>query len=141
MKGVSTVIVVILLVLLTVGAVSLFFFWGVAFQSDVSGESGLQIEKYSDETGMLLNIESISQCKVFVRNRGTTTVPAGTVNILVDGRSVSFDSTLEEIRPDQQATFTITQNISCQKEMCVLRIVSAGEQSARVEAVDLQCPA
>lgn len=140
MKGITAVIVIILLMLLVVVTSGMFYYWSGRLQSDASNKGMEEMEHYATETGRRLNIESVSDCKVYVRNVGTEIIPANTINLLVDSRSVTFSSNVERIGLGDSATLTITQSFSCEKEECYVKTVSATEQLIKVDASQLQCP-
>lgn len=139
MKGITPVVTVILLILLVVGAAGAFFYWSGAFQSDVSNKGQKQMDHYSTEAGKQLNIEAVSNCSIYVRNVGVEDVKSETINLVIDGRSVLFNSSSKTIGESELATLSINQNFSCARDKCPVKIVAAVEQIVNVDSAELQC--
>ena len=105
MKGVSTVIVVILLLLISIAIVGYTFgffqrFFGTATSSGTQQLIGLQ-----HTTGQAVRIEVVSGNNVTIRNIGSVQLTNSTLGVFVDGTAVTWASgTVATIPPNAIAT-------------------------------------
>lgn len=139
MKGLSDIVAIILLVLLAVGAAGMFFLWEGSFRGGLGDQTGREIEGYAERTGMRLNIETVSQCNIYVRNQGTEKIPVSSINLNIDGRPVQFETANETIELGEMAQLSIISEFICESKECTVRVIVSDTQSIAVPAAELQC--
>jgi len=85
MKGITPIIAVILLLLITVSMVGFAFVWFNRMMITATNQTGSQIESQTQQVGKTIRIDSISAGAVSVRNTGSITIQTSEVSVYVAG--------------------------------------------------------
>lgn len=105
-KAITPIVSVILLVLMTVGASALAFFWVSNVQTSVQESAGTAIDEAPGASCSRLNIISAKGDELVVSNVGCDTIES--VNVLINGELTSYD--LENpIGPGEAGLITFTE--------------------------------
>ena len=93
MKGITPVIAIILLLLITISITGFAFVWFSRMTSDVGEEMGTMANETITSVNQRVNIEAISVANsiVTVRNTGGATIPYSRVSVYADEVPVTCD--------------------------------------------------
>ncbi len=125
-KCVTPIIAIVLLSLMTVGAVGVAFFWVSNVQSSISEQAGSSVGSSPGSDCSRLNIVSVRGNKVSVSNVGCDTVE--NVSVVVDGVLTEYEVSLG---PGQATTINLVESMSSGEEHCVTVTLPSGVRSTQ----------
>ncbi len=123
-KCVTPIIAIVLLSLMTVGAVGVAFFWMSNVQSSVSEQAGSAVGSSPGSDCSRLNIVSVRGDSVAVSNVGCDTVE--NVSVVVDGVLTEYEVSLG---PGEATTISFTESMTVDSEHCVSVVLPSGVRS------------
>jgi flagellin-like protein len=90
MKGVSAIIAIVLLLVITISMAGFFYLWmqGSLFTTQASGTQ--QLEKTQESMSSCIKLESSSGSKIYVRNCGVGEIKNTSLSIYVDNTPVKY---------------------------------------------------
>lgn len=109
MKGVSTVIVVIIFLMIAVALSGLTYMFFTGMLSTVSSSSEQEVGKATTAGQASLMIESFTGNNIYVRNLGTASL--SNINVYVGDVPVPFSIDQQTIPPGSVATITLNGNV------------------------------
>jgi len=126
MKGVSTIIAVILLLMITVALMSMFWAFSSGLFGSVTSGANAQTDASIKRAGSELTIinaknSSLTNIDVAIRNSGTQNLDLNTLVAFVDGNTAS-DNATSNIPPGNVSSFNVTSPFSMSKCNHVLRL-------------------
>jgi flagellin-like protein len=136
MKGITPVIAVILLLLITIAMVGFAFVFFTRIANTAANATQQQLGSELDRQGKTINIENIdaSTSTVTLRNIGTRTILASDIKIYTNGASNNSYS-CSSISPGSTADCTRTANGAIE-DVCpastTFRVVAPGNEDSRV---------
>ena len=93
MKGITPVIAIILLLLITISMVGFAFVWFQRVAQTATSASDTQLQTQLNQQGETLKIEGALSNNVTLRNTGTIALPVNSVIVFVNGSSSLGNST------------------------------------------------
>lgn len=126
MKGVSTIIAVILLLMITVALISLFWVFSTGLFSSITSNVGKQTDASITKAGSEFTIinaknTSLTQISVTIRNSGTQNLDADTLVAFVDDNATA-ETASGTVAPGSTLVFTVTTPYSMSTCSHVLRL-------------------
>ncbi len=126
MKGVSTIIAVILLLMITVALMSLFWGFSTGMFGSITAGVGRQTDMAITRAGTAFTIinarnTSLTSIDVTIRNDGTQNMDLGTLVAFVDDNKAS-ETASATLFPGGSANFTVVSPVSMSKCNHVLRL-------------------
>jgi hypothetical protein len=107
MQGISSIIALILIIIIVVAMVSLFWLFSSSMFSSVT-QTGTTVVSHVTETMLYcMNIDSIYQNKIYLRNCGQGSITNDSLNIYIDNAPFSFNMTPSSINQAETATITM----------------------------------
>jgi flagellin-like protein len=85
MKGITPVIAIVLLLLITVAMVGFAFVWFQSTWTDLSASTGEAITSQSEAMMKTVRIDAVSSTSISVRNMGSKDIAAGELAVYVNG--------------------------------------------------------
>ncbi|MFA4819879.1 MAG: archaellin/type IV pilin N-terminal domain-containing protein [Candidatus Aenigmatarchaeota archaeon] len=117
MKGITPVIAIILLLLITISMVGFAFVWFQRVATTATTATDVQLQSQLNKQGQTISIEgaycSAGGCatkEIYMRNSGTVAIPIGAVAIFVNGSSAGSGCPATSVTAG--ATFTCTATIA-----------------------------
>lgn len=101
-KGITPVIAVVLLLMITIAMVGFAYVWFTRLMSTTTGAVSNQSEQQIAQMGQTIRIDNAKSTQILLRNSGTQTIPAGQVSVL----GITGTCTVPELGPG--ATHTCT---------------------------------
>jgi len=138
MKGISAIIVVILLLLISVSLASVVYLWFSSIITDVTGESTTNIRSttnYMNTRMSIINAKntSLTEISVTVRNSGTEKIDLDNLIAFIDDVEESSNTASGILDVGKTSTFTVTSANSMSTCEHVLRIsIASGSESSRM---------
>ena len=118
-KGITPIIAIVLLLMMTVAAFGLTFVWVQETQSEIQESISQDITDITDKNSATFNIESIynttaGKIEIILRNTGRYTFKdLGAFSIYVDGQfKTTYTNDITEFEPQSIGTLTSTDNWS-----------------------------
>ncbi len=105
MRGVSEVIAIILILMITISLAGLAYMFMSTTMADVTSSAGSTVDTTTSSMMTSFTIESIDVAKVYVRNTGQNTLTS--LSVYVNDELAGFSTTPETIAPGQVGTITI----------------------------------
>ncbi|MBN1923731.1 MAG: hypothetical protein JW791_03135 [Nanoarchaeota archaeon] len=135
-KAISPVISVILLIVMTIGAAALAFFWITSVQSNIQETVGGNVEGSAGRDCSRLNLISIRGDGAIVQNVGCDTISS--VNFFINGVLTSYD--LEQpLAPGQAATINYLKQ-TAGEDLTVMVVLDNGVKSSLLSPADYNTP-
>jgi hypothetical protein len=139
MRGLTPVIAIILILVLAVFAVGGFSLYYRAFVRDTDDTSREAQSELFKQTGAQLEIESVEDSKIYVRNVGTTEQEIAKIGIFIDGRPLLVSTDSEKLRPNEWAEFQILEPANCNKDYCTLQISGIDTSKRPIDSEKFNC--
>lgn len=92
MKGITPVIAIILLLLITISMVGFAFVWFQRVAQTATGASDTQLQSQLNQAAQTARIESASGATVAMRNTGSQSIPVSSVAVFVNGTATTSGS-------------------------------------------------
>jgi flagellin-like protein len=89
MKGITPVIAIILLLLITISMVGFAFIWFNRMMTTTTNETTRQTEEQLSQMGQKVSIDSTTASNIYVRNIGSVSIPVTRIAVYVNGAAVS----------------------------------------------------
>lgn len=91
MKGITPVVAIILLLLITISMVGFAFVWFTRVGELTTQQTQQQLQSQLDAQAQNVKIDAISAArdKITLRNRGTATIPLAQISIFVEGAALA----------------------------------------------------
>lgn len=89
MKGITPVIAIILLLLITISMVGFAFVWFSRMTVGITNQTGEQIQQQIAAASKKVSIDSVTTANIWIRNIGTATIPIGEIGVYVNGAKVT----------------------------------------------------
>ncbi len=132
MKGISTIIAVLLLLMITVALFSLFYAFSMNMFGSVTSDLGGQTDAAIKKSGTELTIisaknTSLTVIDVTIRNSGTQNIGLDTLVAFVDDTKAS-ETASGAVAPGGTSTFTVTASASmskCNSHVLMLSVADA----------------
>jgi flagellin-like protein len=93
LKGITPVIAIILLLLITISMVGFAFIWFQRVQSTMTNSTESELQQQLNKQGQKLTIDNVAATSVTFRSSGTASVGMGSVGIYVDNVAVTLSGT------------------------------------------------
>ena len=113
MKGMSAIITVVLLVIITVALVGVVATNFQSLTQSSAQQAQQQVEASSERLTQTVRIESASSDKVVVRSTGTTAIQTSKLAVFIDSVLTTCAWDLTSIGQDQLATCTYDVSTTC----------------------------
>lgn len=125
-KGITPIIAIVLLLMMTVAAFGLTFVWVQSTQSDLQENVGEDISAIREKMSTCISIESVSEHNVYLRNCGEGILKSSLLSVYIDG--IPTASMLSPLTVDPEDVGTITLNLTNVpiKNTMDLKITSSG---------------
>jgi flagellin-like protein len=85
MKGITPVIAIVLLLLITISMIGFAFVWFGRVTSIVTNQTEEQLTGQTQQLAKTVRIEAVTSSQVTVRNTGTSTIAAGELKAFING--------------------------------------------------------
>ncbi len=106
MKGITPVIAIILLLLITISMVGFAFMWFTRMAETASQAGTLQLNQTIGQMSQKVRIDNINGNTLTVRNIGTQAIPSSSLAFYVDNAQKGCDGTLDPA-PNDVDSFTL----------------------------------
>lgn len=110
MKGITPVIAIILLLLITISMVGFAFVWFSRVTQQSTTEIGKQIETNVAKSAKTITIPAVTTTTVSVRNTGSATITTAELAVFVDGgpRTCTWSGAITSLAPSAVGTCTFS---------------------------------
>ena len=106
-KGITPIIAIVLLLLITIVIIGIAFTWLTAIQQSTQDETGTAFETQTDRMQTLFRIEGMSGNQIYLRNSGSTTIRKADIDVFYNNKIDEENLELEDIPPGKVGTLTI----------------------------------
>lgn len=110
MKGVSSLVAIILMLLITISLVSLAYFWLTGLAGTLFNLGGNQTQQFGESVTSMFRIESVSNDVVFIRNIGQSTITK--FSVYVNDVPVLFTANPTELSSGELGNITLTPTLT-----------------------------
>ena len=107
MKGVTTIISIILILIIVTILASLMWTWIFSLTTDITEEGETSISHLSEKLSSCILLDSINHNTIYIRNCGQGVITNDTLNIFIDNQEFNFSMTPESIEQGELATITM----------------------------------
>jgi len=123
MKGISPIIAVVLLLMITISMVAFAYIWFTRITTGALNQSQSQQEAVQQQAGKRIVIDGINGNLITLRNIGTYSVSKSEISVFVNGVATTITSGCDKLDPQKVETCMLA--ISCPTGGRV-RVVSPG---------------
>lgn len=107
MKGITPVIAIILLLLITISMVGFAFIWFQRVQGTITNETETQLNNQFNQQAQKISIDNAHLTQVVIRNIGTATIQGSAISVYLGG-VVQTSPCSGSVAPGATITCTIT---------------------------------
>ncbi|MEK6887418.1 MAG: type IV pilin [Candidatus Aenigmatarchaeota archaeon] len=125
MKGITPVIAIILLLLITISMVGFAFVWFQRVAATATSATDTQLQSQLNQQGQQIKIEGASGTTVSFRSNGNAALPAGSVLLFVNGSS-STSGSCPAASAAAGSVFTCTTTVGACSGTSTLRASAPG---------------
>ncbi len=90
MKGVSAVLTVIMIFVITIALVSVIYTWTTSTTGGLTATGKKQVQQVTKQLSTCMRIDSVSGNRIYLRNCGFGVITNDSISVFVDGAPVSF---------------------------------------------------
>ncbi len=126
MRGITPVIAVILLMLITISMVGFAFVWFTRLAESATSTVGNETESLAQNLAKKISIDNVEGTSLALRNRGTATVQPEEIGFFIDGASVTCAG-LSAISPGAIGTCTLSSACNAGSTMRITTPAGADE--------------
>ncbi len=139
MRGITPVIAIVMLLLMSVAATGGFYLIYQSFTEEGEESGSTQIESLGEQSLAQIQIESAAGGRIYVKNVGAGDVDLSKVSVYVNNRPVSVNRSADTLAERSRAVLKLTELPGCTEERCDIEISGAASTSQTVELTKLSC--
>ena len=125
MKGITPVIAIILLLLITISMVGFAFVWFQRVASTATAATDTQLQSQLNQQAQTIRIESVNGVTIALRNIGTQAITDNSISIFVNGTSTKSGS-CPNGAASTGATFSCTSTVNVCSGSSIVKATSLG---------------
>jgi len=137
MKGITPVIAVILLLMITISLVGFAFIWFSGLTKSITNQTSEHLEQQMRAMTSDFRIENVAGDKVYIRNIGTSEINKEGIGIYANNIKLDFTLQGDKIGPNEVKEIVLDRNLTSCTTSISLKIVSGiWEHSQNVDYCD-----